>query len=157
MSFAADTSVSVAKSRSEIETLVQKAGGTKFASMSEEKRAVVLFELADRRVMFELPLPSRDAYAKKKDRWGYTSAQTPEKQSKDWEQACRSKWRALYLTIKAKLVSVEAGVETLEEAFLAHIVVPSSSGAVRFSELAIKAIQQAYTSGLPPMLGSGER
>jgi hypothetical protein len=157
MNYAADTSVSVAKSRGEIEDMVQRAGGTRFASMYEDTRAVVLFELADRRVMFELPLPPREQFATRILR-GKRVPQDPAYQQKDWEQACRSKWRALALTIKAKLVSVTSGVESFEEAFLAHIVVPGNDGrgTKRFADFAVKAIQQAYTGGkLPPLLGSG--
>jgi hypothetical protein len=155
VSYADNTSVSVAKSRGEIEDMVQRAGGTRFASMYEAARAVVLFELADRRVMFELPLPPREKYSTRLLR-GRRVPQDGDRQQKDWEQACRSKWRALGLTIKAKLVSVESGVETFEEAFLAQIVVPTDAGSRRFGEVATKAIQQAYTGGqLPPLLGSG--
>jgi predicted secreted protein len=39
-----------------------------------------------------------------------------------WEQSTRSKWRALLACIKAKLISAESGIETLEEAFLANVV-----------------------------------
>lgn len=165
MTYAADTSVSVAKSRGEIEDMVQRAGGQRFASMYEPSRAVVMFELGERRIMFELPLPDREAFANTTKWVGNNQfskgeskpvRNTPEQQQKLWEQACRSKWRALGLTIKAKLISVEAGVETFEDAFLAQIVVPTADGARRFGEVATKAIQQAYTGGtLPPLLGSG--
>lgn len=156
MKYASDTSVSVAKSRGEIEDMVQRAGGQRFASMYEPTRAVVLFELADRRIMFELPLPNREGFATREDRWGTKHAVPIDKQQRDWEQACRSKWRALGLTIKAKLVSVESGVETFEDAFLAQIMVPTADGQRRFGEAATKAIHQAYTTGrMPPLLGSG--
>lgn len=155
MSYARDTSVSVAKSRGEIEDLVARAGGSRFASMQEPERAVVLFELQDRRIMFELPLPRRADFEVRTVR-GRPKQQPPERAQRDWEQACRSHWRALALAIKAKLVSVESGVESFEEAFLAHVVVPTSAGSKRFGELAVKAIAQAYTGGnLPPLLGSG--
>ena len=156
MKYAADTSVSVAKSRAEIEEMVQRAGGAKFGTMLEPKRAFVIFELAQRRVMFELPLPDRSDFAKKKDRRGWPVTVSAEKQQQAFEQACRSRWRALYLCIKAKLVSVESKVESFEEAFLAQIVVPNGQGSARFGDLAIKAIAQAYSGeGLPPLLPSG--
>lgn len=158
MRYASETRVSVAKSRGEIEDMVQRAGGTRFAAMNDsvEARAVVLFELADRRVMFELPVPSREEFAYR-ERYGRRVKADPDWQMREWEQACRVKWRALALAIKAKLVSVESGVETLEEAFLAHLVVPTGEGARRFASVAVKAIAQAYTGGtLPPLLGSGQ-
>lgn len=155
MKFASTTSVSVAKSRGEIEDLIQRAGGRRVAALLEDSRAVVLFELADRRVMFELPLPTRDTFATRLVR-GKRVPASPDQQQKEWEQACRSRWRALALTIKAKLVSVESRVESFEEAFLAQIVVADAGKATRFGEVATKAIAQAYTGGkLPPLLGSG--
>jgi hypothetical protein len=36
----------------------------------------------------------------------------------------REKWRAQLLCIKAKLVSVDSGIETFEDAFMAHVVMP---------------------------------
>jgi hypothetical protein len=75
--------------------------------------------------------------------------------TKEHEKACRSAWRALMLAIKAKLVSVESGVEQFEEAFLAHIVVPGSRGQ-RFGAMAMRALEEGYSTGkLPPLLGSG--
>lgn len=156
MKYANDTSVSVGKSKGEIEDLVQRAGGRKFATLVDESHAAVMFELSDRRVMFELPLPPRERFATRMVRGRRVEASS-ERQQRDWEQACRSLWRALHLAIKAKLISVESGVETFEEAFLAQVVVPHGGKAKRFGELAVKAIEQAYTrNALPPLLGSGE-
>jgi hypothetical protein len=39
-----------------------------------------------------------------------------------WEQACRSRWRALLLCIKAKLEACAVGITTFDSEFLAHIV-----------------------------------
>lgn len=155
MSYAADTSVSVAKSRSEIQEMVTRAGAKQFGSMDDDGKATILFSLKDRRVMFELNLPRVEAHAFRLVR-GHKKANAPDQQHKAWEQACRSRWRALALAIKAKLVSVEAGIESFEEAFLPHIVVPHDGRAVRFATVATKAIHDAYVGGkLPPMLGSG--
>ena len=35
-----------------------------------------------------------------------------------WEQACRQRWRALALVIKAKLEAIDAEISTFEEEFL---------------------------------------
>ena len=57
--FAEGTSVSVEKSRAEIEGLIVRYGATHTAFMSAPGRAVICFEAKDRRIMFELPLPDR--------------------------------------------------------------------------------------------------
>jgi hypothetical protein len=54
---------------------------------------------------FDLPLPAGDGDKEQKTR--------------------RQKWRALLLCIKAKLESVASGIESFEEAFLAHVVLPN--------------------------------
>ena len=125
--------------------------------MQTDGRAIITFELNERRIMFELKLPLKEKFTKKTDRWGREKSVPLDVAFKLWEQACRSAWRGLVLTVKSKLVSVDMGIETFEEAFLAQIVVAGSDGrAKRFSEFAIKAIAQSYTSGkLPPLLGSG--
>lgn len=157
MRYAQQTNVAVSKSLEEIRTMILKAGGDKFATAEEDGYARIAFELHDRRVMFELGLPPKDAFATR-ERYGRTVKADPAWQMKEWEQACRVQWRALALCIKAKLVSVESDVESFEEAFLAHIVVRDGSGKTqRFAEIATKAIADSYLKGrLPPLLGGGQ-
>jgi hypothetical protein len=154
VTYAHETNVPVAKSRAEIEQLVRRAGAHTFGVMETEGTAQVIFAMKDRRVMFELPLPTLSSFSKKTDRRGFYLNDAKKREL--WEQACRSPWRALCLAIKAKLVSVEAGVETFEEAFLAQVVVVNDGREQRFGTIAQKAIAESYTrNALPPLLGSG--
>jgi hypothetical protein len=66
-----------------------------------------------------------------------------------WEQACRQRWRALCLSIKAKLESVESGIEEFESAFMAQVVMPDGK---TISETITPMIEQAYKSGKMPNL-----
>lgn len=156
MIYAADTKVDVAKTRAEIERMILAEGGKQFTTSNDEDRGVsmIAFRLQSHGLLFELTLPKREAFAKKKDRWGSPVAVPDAQAYKAWEQACRAKWRALYLTIKAKLVSVAAGVETFEDAFLSAIVVNDGNKATRFGALAVKAIHESYNraGGLPQLL-----
>ncbi len=68
---------------------------------------------------------------------------------KEWEQACRQKWRALYLVIKAKLEAVESGISCFEDEFLANIVLPDGSLVGNFMR---PQIEQVYSSGNMPAL-----
>lgn len=120
--FAENTSVSVEKSRAEIEGLIVRYGATHTAFMSAPGRAVICFEAKARRIMFELPLPDRTE--KRFQRDGRGSQRSPDKVNEAWEQACRQRWRALALVIKAKLEAVESGITAFEDEFLAHIVMP---------------------------------
>ena len=155
MKFAENTVVSVVKTKAELETLVTKAGATNFGVLNTDGGATVAFIFKDRRIMFELKLPSPGAFSKPSRGWRPVPK---EKQVALHEQACRSGWRSLLLAIKAKLVTIDSGIETVDEAFLAHIVVPTDDGrTARFGTVAIKAIVDAYGGKGPPrlMLGAG--
>lgn len=124
--FAADTEVSVEKSRAEIERLIIRYGATSTAFMNGRDQSIVAFEANDRRIMFTLPLPSREQkeIANYRHSSGSWVSRTKEAAEKVWEQACRQRWRALALVIKAKLEAVESGITTFEDEFMAHIVMP---------------------------------
>lgn len=150
-SYAADTSVSVEKSRGEIERMLTKHGCDGFAYYADRERAQVAFRMHERMIRFDLELPRLADYAMGER----GRKRTPEAAEKAWEQACRSRWRALALVIKAKLEAVAAGITTFEIEFLPHTVVPGAGGQA-FHEVALPKIAAAYASGkMPPLLGSG--
>ena len=152
MPYAEKTSVPIERTKAEIERVVTQAGADSFASFTDKAGAKIAFELNGRRILFLLPLPDRAS----KDFWFHSQGKRTESAAyAQWEQACRSKWRALFLTIKAKLESTAAGIETFEEAFLAHIITPDGA---RFSEHAIPAIESAYQNeGIPTLMLEGPR
>lgn len=144
--YAKGTDVSVSKSKAEIESTLHRYGASAIGSFVSTDRATIMFEAKDRRLRFDLPLPS------KRDRRITHHSRGPRDQAgveAAWEQACRQRWRALLLCIKAKLESVESGIETFEEAFLAHIVLPDGK---TVAEHAAPRIAQAYAGGEVPAL-----
>lgn len=148
MAYAENTSVSVSKTKGEIDDLLRRRGATGFGFFEEKTKAMIVFEMKDRRIRFDLPLPDRDGEQFKYD--GRKNLRTPDKRYKAWEQVCRSKWRALFLCIKAKMESIESGIETFEDAFLAHIQMPDGYSV---SEHVRPKIQQAYlTNTMQPLL-----
>lgn len=122
--FAAATRVSMEQSRVDIERVLARYGGTSFAYMTTSGRAIIAFEAGKRHIKISMPLPVGDG---DKER-----------------QAGRQRWRALLLVIKAKLESVESGIETLEEAFYANIVMPDGR---TIYEATREAVSLAYTGG----------
>ena len=124
MVYAQRTSVSVEQTRLDIEKMLAKYGASSFGSYTEPERAVIMFEAKDRRLRFDLPLPKGDGTTEAKLR--------------------RSKWRALLLCIRAKLEAVESRIETFEEAFLAHVIMPDGK---TVAEHAMPRIAQAYKGG----------
>jgi hypothetical protein len=151
MAYAAQTTVSVEKTKVEIETTLEKYGATGFMSGFMNDTAFIQFLVHNRYVRFKMTIPKEAEFAH-----GPKGRRRAEWQKKEaFEQTKRQKWRALLLVIKAKLESVEAGVATFEEEFMAHILLPNSKTVGEFMGPQIKA---AYDSGQMPMMlpGLGE-
>ena len=142
--FASDTSVSVEKSRAEIERILSRYGAACFGYYCEPRRALIQFQIADRRIQFILPIPDKDSKRYTEHSRGQ---RTDAARWAMWEQDCRQRWRALCLVIKAKLEAVDCGITTLEEEFLAHIVLPDGR---TVGQAAIPAIAEVYATGLMP-------
>lgn len=154
MTYADNTTVSVEKSRAEVERTLTRYGATAFGYMTEPGRAVVMFEAHGRRIRFDLPFPRQD-----ERRFTHTARdvlRSPTASVESWEQACRQRWRALALAVKAKLEVVEAGIAEFEDEFLAYVVLPSGE---TMGQVARPALAEAYKSGSLPALmpGAGEQ
>lgn len=135
MTYASDTKVPVSRSQVEVQTVLKKYGATGFAYGEQGPLNLVMFEMQGRRIKFILPMPIQ--------------RECPSQ--KFFEQKCRSQWRALVLAIKAKLQSVESGITTLEQEFMAHIVLPSGQ---TVGEVMIPQIELSYQNKkMPPLLG----
>jgi hypothetical protein len=149
MRYAAQTSVSVERSKVEVERTLTRYGATEFASGWKDGKAAVMFRMHDRAVRFILPLPDRMQFTHD----GRGAKRNNDRQVAAFEQACRQKWRALSLAIKAKLEAVESGITTFESEFLAHIVLPGGATA---GDWLIPQLAVAYESkSMPPLLEYG--
>lgn len=149
MAYAEKTSVTVAKTKADIEELVTKAGAGQFVSGFNEATAVIGFSLDNRQIRFLVPIPD-----KLDPKFWFTPERRTKRSEKQayeaWEQACRSRWRALYLIIKAKLEAVDSGISTIEREFFYDIVLPNGKTVGEFMAPQIAA---AYETGeMPPML-----
>jgi hypothetical protein len=133
VTYAANTSVPVDRTRAEIEHTLMRYGATGFAYGMEADRAMVGFQTAERRIRFVLPL-----------------VRTKQQSQSHYDQMTRCRWRALLLSIKAKLEAVESGIESFDEAFLSHIVMPNGQ---TMAEHSLPYIREAYGTGkMPPLL-----
>nr|BFD58946.1 hypothetical protein CKG001_10530 [Bdellovibrio sp. CKG001] len=145
MSYADKTTVPVERSQAEIRKTMSKYGATAFSFAETRSIAQVQFEIKGKRVKFDMPMPAHGT-AEVENRGRKVLAT-----EKQVEQMIRSKWRSLALAIKAKLECVEAGITTLEQEFLAHIVLPNGQ---TFGDFAIPQIATAYNEGrMRPLLG----
>lgn len=151
MTYANKTQVSSEKTRIEIEKVLLKYGASEFAYAWRDDEARIAFAMADRRIMFRLPLPDRND-----PQFRFTPVtrdiRSKVAQEAAYEQAVRSRWRALLLIVKAKLEAVEAGIVTLESEFLAHILLPD--GTTVYDQVAPR-LAIAYSGGDVPALLPG--
>lgn len=133
--YAQRTTVPVERSRGEIEGVLQRYGATAFAYATDHQsgKSQIQFAANGRLIRFTLPMPERDALSGPK-----------------WEQECRSRWRALVLSIKAKLEAVECGISQFESEFLANIVNPANGRTVY--EEAMPQIAASYAKKPAPLL-----
>lgn len=148
--YASETSVSVENSRAEIERTLRRYKADAFAYSIDGRKAMIAFRIADRHVRFlmTMPDPNDDAF------WLFKQGRSVFRRvqgegEKRWEQACRQKWRALALVIKAKLEAVSVGISTIEDEFLAHVILADGRSV---GETIRPQIADHYRLGGPPSL-----
>lgn len=143
MAYAEKTSVPFEKSIGEVMTLIRRAGAEQVGQMEGPNGFVVQFALKDRMIKFAVPFETMDQMPYRDGRGSPLSDSARKARA---EQSRRQRGRALLLTIKAKLESIESGVETFEQAFLAHVVMPD--GATIYERIS-RGIAIEYKSGKP--------
>ena len=147
MAYAETTNVAVEKSVAEIIALIKKGGAERIGQMEEPIGFAIQFFLNDRMLRFRIRWPQ---LAEVPNRSGNGPFRTEAKRREILDQRKRQRARALLLVIKAKLESVESGVETFEEAFLANVVMPDGK---TVGEHTLPSIESAYRDGrTPPLL-----
>lgn len=167
MSYAADTIVSVEKTRAELDTLLKKHGALQRVTAEDDVAGVALvgFTMAGRQIRLRIPLPSSEQWpspseaswqTKKKKtpaRWSYwTKEQRAAWVKTQYDQACRSRWRGVLLIVKAKLEFIEYGLSTVEREFLADIALPNGK---TVGDWLKPQLADAYAGGgMPPLLGA---
>ena len=147
--YANTTSVSSEASRAEIERTLRRYGADGFAYAAKAGMAMIGFTYRGKQVRFLLPLP--DIHA---DEYRFTPARKTERSEKApydaWEQACRQRWRALAMVVKAKLEAVECGISEFGDEVLAHIVRPNGETGGQWMR---PQLEQAYAGDtMPPLL-----
>lgn len=145
--YATTTSVDVDKSQGEIKRTVMKYGADRFGVMEDREGGYVMFEYQGLMIQMKVPLPDRNDF--KKTEQGRSRASSVI--DKEYDQALRQRWRALLLAIKAKLESVELGISSIEEEFMAFIKMPDGQS---IGDHLIPQLQEiAKTGKMPKMIG----
>lgn len=95
--YAEGTEVSEAKSRMDIEDLLEKFGVTDFITRKQQSRVDIAFSFEGLNFQIGIDLP-------------------------DLMKERRRLWRVLQLQVKSNLIAVAEGLVTMEQAFMANIV-----------------------------------
>lgn len=148
--FAKTTEVPVEKTRLELERFLAKYGADAFGYATDGPQAKIAFRMAGRHYRFALTLPPRD----RRDFHEYKQGSTTFLRAKGmpeklWEQECRSLWRALLLVVRAKLEAAAIGITSLEDEFMAAMVLSDGS---TVAETMRPQIEEHYRLGGPPRL-----
>ena len=147
MSYASNTSVSVERSKAEIERTLQRYGASQFIYGWDHQEAVIGFVVKSdeqmRQVRFKVKVPERSQFMKTPTGRRRSTSQA----EREWEQAQRQRWRALLLVIKAKLEAIEAGIATFEDEFLAYTMLPSGE---TVGEWVAPQLDEVYREGVMP-------
>ncbi|PKM17452.1 MAG: hypothetical protein CVV11_20035 [Gammaproteobacteria bacterium HGW-Gammaproteobacteria-15] len=148
MAYAEKTAVGTSQSVMEIERTLTKYGADQFMYGTKPGSVAVGFVMGGRQVRIVVPLPDKADKQFWKSETG--RARTESVALKEWDQACRQRYRALALVVKAKLEAVEAGITTFDEEFMAHLVLP---GGETVGQRLLPEINEAQRTGkLPPLL-----
>lgn len=144
--YAANTKVSVDKSQAEIKKVLAKYKATSFMTAETPEKASIAFEMNYRRIRFVFNRPSVSTEGSRK---------RIQQSVNHLEQEERRLWRCLVLAIKSKLESVESGIATFEQEFLANIVL---SNGKTMGDVAIPQIAKSYENNeMPSLLGYEEK
>jgi hypothetical protein len=143
--YAERTVVTADHSIAEIRRVLSRYGAGQFAYMEDPRRAAVAFNAHGRNIRFILPMPTEAEAAKTPK--GRSRKKTVIEQAH--AQEVRRRWRALSLSIKAKLETVASGISEFETEFMAYMVLPNGK---TVAENILPEIERAYSTGKMPKL-----
>lgn len=140
--YASRTKVSAEKSATDIMKVLKRYGAESTMQGHSARAALIAFEMAGRRVKFEMPLPDPDDTEFTLTDIGYERSESAARVA--YEQGIKQRWRALLLIITAKLEAVDSGVVTFADEFLAQTMLPNGKSV---SDEITHLVTQAYATG----------
>jgi hypothetical protein len=144
--YAVTTTVSVSRSQSEIQEVLEKYGAERFGIMNEKNSGFVMFQYNNMKIQITVNYPSKDDF-KHTDQGRLRVASAVKTQ---YEQARKQRWRAMLLAITAKLELIEIGSSTIEQEFMAFVKMPDG---ISFGDKAIPLLQEMTKTGKVPLIG----
>lgn len=120
--FAQGTTVDVTKSQAEVQRMIRAHPDFKsFGTQDTADAAHIVFQLGFSVFRMTVPMPDPS------DAEFWSTPSRRQRRSKDqaykaYEAEYKRRWRALVLSIKAKLTAIDEGISTFEHEFLPHMV-----------------------------------
>ena len=160
--FAAETVVPIERSQAEVRAILNAHGCTKYAAIDDGPRslirAVLTREGGSIALQFVVTAPDpKDAIIQKIRVGSRGSRYRPSVQIPGAVlQETRRRWRCLVILLKSKFASVDSGIATFQEEFLANIMLP---GGGTVGDWASREIGPAIAEGRMPtslLLGAGD-
>ena len=143
--YAEGTTVTVSQSKAEIEKLLKSKGSDQQIFGESADGARVMFRIDDRMYQFDVPYPDPKDRAFTRNSRGYGLTADRVKARIDAE--IRRRWRVLLIRLKVKFETVENGAATIQEEFLANLMLPDGSTMAEYME---PKIEEIYTTGKMP-------
>lgn len=146
--YASKTKVPIDRSQAEIKNILYRYGAGQYVCAEDwdgGNQAAIGFSYRGLSVRMTLKMPAPSEFALTPS--GLERAAGA--RDKEHSQACRQRWRALVLSVKAKLEAVDSGISTFEQEFLPYLVV---SGGKTVGERVLPEITRAISTGEIPKL-----
>lgn len=149
--YAAGTEVPVERSREALHKLLRAHGSTELAFASGERgHSRVGFKIDGR--LYAIEVPRIDISKLRVPSGTFGSLEARRRAVLDGEE--RRLWRCLLLVVKAKLEAARNGISTIEDEFLAHVVMADGR---RLGDALRPRIEELARSGsVPSLLPSGD-
>ena len=146
LNYARNTTVSIERSRQELEVILRRAGADKVMLGWDGDISFVAFVIDDIPVKQRIEMPPRSEFNE-------TETGRERKQNAAlvaWEQACRQRMREHVVLLKAKLIAINMGLRTIKQEFMSDICLPGGNTiGQQFDSQIEKALQ---TGKLPALL-----
>lgn len=144
--YASGTEVTVDRSQQEIVRTLHRYDVETYAFGAQKGSVALTFELRGNPIRINLPIAPKpladDKYKAANGRW---VSRLP-----GWEQEVKETWRALLLVLKANLEMVERELISVEQAFMAWLVLP---GGETLGEMVLPKYAEALASNRPLAIG----
>jgi len=145
--YAEGTTVSVEKSKAEIESTATRYGATEYAQGWSGDRAVLQFTIQGKRLKVVLNLPQRDDKEFLRDKRG--NVRGPQARERAYDDELKRRWRVLLIRLKARLEELDDGTP-VEFALMPFLMLPNGS---TLGEILAPEIDRVLQTGtLPPLL-----